>query len=191
MGTINTYTAYHATDKKKVQSILDNNFIYNYHDDHWLGNGVYFFLDAGLAEQWANKTPTNRYGAIENPVIIQAVIKVDSDHVADLRNLSDHNYVKRLFDSYYETLLKSGKKLAGDNSKEKLRCAFFDWFMKKTDTHSVISYFDERKNLSEYTEHGNIYNTFHIPYVEVQMCVSRIDCIVAREVVDFSPEKEI
>jgi len=179
MGTINTYTAYHATDKKKVQSILDNNFIYNYHDDHWLGNGVYFFLDAGLAYQWAENPPTDKYGQIENPAIIQAEIEIDSDHVADLRNLDDYNYAKQAFDAYLKKMSK--KKSAGGLSMATLRCGFFDWFVEEYDVYCVIAYLDERKSLPVYTEHGDVFKKFKIPYLEVQMCVSQSSCIITRQ----------
>ncbi|MBR3809179.1 MAG: hypothetical protein IKK46_02615, partial [Clostridia bacterium] len=51
----------HGTDASVVNDILKNGFIYKPNDEHWLGDGIYFFLDENLAEWWTTN-PTKKSG---------------------------------------------------------------------------------------------------------------------------------
>jgi hypothetical protein len=67
-----TMTGYHGCDADNVPSIKAKNFKCSLGDDHWLGEGVYFFTvgfsdpaeDAkqwAIAQSWDNRTGTRRY----------------------------------------------------------------------------------------------------------------------------------
>ena len=99
MGTITSYTAYHATDRKNIGSIVANGFTYNKYEYHWLGNGVYFFLDKQLAIKWG-KNHSAQYGVIDDCSIIKVLIEVDDDDLCDMRMLDTYCYVKEQFDRY-------------------------------------------------------------------------------------------
>lgn len=182
MGTINTYTAYHATDKSNVANILINNFTFKCNETHWLGNGSYFFLDVALARNWAHK-PTDKYGDIINPVIFKVKIKVDNDYTLDMRTLDTYDQVKQYYAKYAEGLLRLNKRITNASYK-KIRCAFFNWLIEQTGAKCIIAYFCERQNLSEPINQENEFNKLKIPYIEVQICVIDNRCIVERKVSD-------
>lgn len=177
MGTINTYTAYHATDKSNVNGIMTNNFTYNVHDDHWLGNGVYFFLDKNLAIKWPELS-CKKYGVIKCATIFEVEILTNEESVCDLRDLKSYNFVKDTFVEYWN-MVKSSNKFMQSINMSKIRCAFFDWLIKEADLKCIIAYFTERNNLTGYIDKSafKIFSDFHIPYIEVQLCVTDVTCI--------------
>ncbi|MFR2561553.1 MAG: hypothetical protein ACLS8R_01670 [Anaeromassilibacillus sp.] len=46
------FLAYHGTDRERAEKILAGAFRVKANDEHWLGTGVYFYLDASLARWW-------------------------------------------------------------------------------------------------------------------------------------------
>ena len=88
-----TIKGYHGTNFDSAKKIVTSNYKISKGDDHWLGDGVYFFVEGistnivKLAEKWAkaqswnNKTKTrnyNKYAAIES------IIEVDEENFLDL-----------------------------------------------------------------------------------------------------------
>lgn len=186
MGTNITYTAYHATDKSRVKSILDHNFSYDPSPAHWLGNGIYFFIDPGLARSWANRKPTKKYGIISSGTVIQAEVSAEETQVLDMRQLDHYVFVMREFAKFYHTIVKGKKRLhlAQPNTEpyQILRCAFFDWLVKTYDIKCVIAYISERDNSSEYrTLYAGKFDSLKLPYAEVQMCVFDASIITQRK----------
>ena len=170
MGTINTYTAYHVTDASNVDNIKNNNFTFNHDEEHWLGDGIYFFLDSSLAKNWGKNKPTSKYGKINNPVVLQTDVVVNKSETIDMRFLSDYNYMKTAFDSYWSSVCDLHQSLNYANYK-KIRCAFFNTCIEKTGCKCLIAYFNER-NLSDHTEYSREFCSLKTPYMEVQMCVT-------------------
>ena len=77
--------AYHATDQKCLDWILKKGFIYKPNKDHWLGNGVYFFIEYELARWWSS-TKHKKYGEkIKMPIIIEANLNCNNDCVVEFR----------------------------------------------------------------------------------------------------------
>lgn len=186
MGTINTYTAYHATDRKNVESIMANGFTYNKYKYHWLGNGVYFFLDKRLAIKWGEDHSV-QYGAINDCSIIKVLVEVDDDDLCDMRMLDTYCYVKEKFDKYMEVIASCNIKFKEVTYKkycQRVRCAFFDWLVKELKLKCIIAYFSERKDtLPTKAENEDLFAQFRMPYMEIQVCVSDTSCISLKEVV--------
>lgn len=182
MGKIHTYEVYHATDTSNVSNILSNGFVYKANDRHWLGNGFYFFFDRELANRWAIQD-IKGYGKITSPSCIRCIVEVDEDRVLDLRFLENYNFVKKYFQTFIESFV--GRLDIKNAGREKLRCLFFNYLKKKNDIYCVIACFNERNNLAEETGYENerIFKEMKIPYVETQICVSRNECIVYKEVI--------
>lgn len=182
MGTINTYTAYHATDKSNVSSILKRNFLFHSKDTHWLGDGVYFFLDKGLAIAWGNNCPTKKYGKITIPAIIECIISVDDDFVCDMRQLQTYNRVKNAFDIFWGSVYKAPCTAKYDDAFfEKLECAFFNWLTKKLSLKCIVCVFQKRLLPVEETEFDTHFRKFGIPCVEIQLCIKDISHIANRK----------
>lgn len=168
---------YHATDKKYLDSILEDEFKYNQNDEHWLGNGIYFFEELELAKWWA-RNPTNKFGInIENSAIIEVVIIEEESKIVDLRKLEHYNFVQTAYQTFIKISTSCGKIVKGKTSTDKLRCAFFDWFKNAFDINVTIATFV--KYNPEYVEHcgDNSLKEIHLPYNEVQICVYDNSCI--------------
>jgi len=52
---IRKYQAYHGTDKSNAKSICINGFNLSEGNSHWLGDGVYFFVDGNVCSNPQNK----------------------------------------------------------------------------------------------------------------------------------------
>ncbi len=189
MGTINTYTAYHATDQNNVASIICDDFKFNKKDIHWLGNGVYFFIDKQLAIKWGGNHSA-QYGTINNCAIIEAFIEVDDEHLCDMRMLDTYCYVKNWFEKYMEVVSTSQIKIKGVSQRtyhQRIRCAFFDWLVKELDLKCIIAYFSERKSTlptkADKEDNEGLFAQFKMPYIEVQLCVFDTDCISKKELI--------
>lgn len=182
MGTLNTYTAYHATDRSNVTSILQNNFIFHPKDTHWLGNGVYFFLDKMLAVSWGNNCPTTKYGAIKKPAIIEVVVYANDDFVCDMRKLQTYNQVKKAFDIFWQSACKARCTATYDEDFfEKLECAFFNWLTAKWNLECIICNFQKRGMPIVKSEATDIFTRFRLTYTETQMCVKDVSDIIERK----------
>ena len=81
---------YHGTDLENAKKICKNGFRWKQNDEHWLGNGVYFYLDRDLAEWWTTN-PSKIFGTeIKVPCILSAEVSIKDERVLDLRNLQDY-----------------------------------------------------------------------------------------------------
>ena len=166
---------FHATDKALADSIIANGFSFSRSEEHWLGNGVYFFTDPDLAVWWCNN-PTNKFGVkIENPCILFS--EIESENLLDMRRLKDYNYVAGL---YYRFINSSDRKIfeaAFPKNKyiANLRCTFFDWLHVNANIDVLVAPFSNPR--ASFLENGPLPDEFNIPFVHSQICVFKNDCI--------------
>lgn len=192
MGTINTYIVYHATDESNVASIVKDNFIFHPKATHWLGDGVYFFLDKALAVSWGKNCPTKKYGSINKFAIVEAIVQVDSDFVCDMRKLDTFNEVKQAFEIFWKYNYKIPATAKHDNAFfEKLECAFFNWLAKKRNLSCIVCNFEKRKIETVSNSMDNFFKGFNIIYVETQMCVKDSCCIKERRLLGGGSNNEL
>lgn len=102
-------TGYHGTAKDNVQDIKKYNFKIKEDKNHWLGNGVYFFIESYiqpsvvLAKKWAKAESWNNYRK-EYTYDIYSVLKSDiilyKGSILNLRNSSG----LEIFNKYREKL---------------------------------------------------------------------------------------
>lgn len=76
---------YHGTTISKAKSIIgDGNFIFEDRPDHWLGRGIYFFVnDYDAAVWWANQ----RYSS-DKKAVIEYELEIAEDDLLDLDTLT-------------------------------------------------------------------------------------------------------
>lgn len=172
------YEVYHVTDKANTEKIIRDRFIYKPNDKHWLGDGIYFFIDKDLAKKWAEQD-IKGYGDIENPSYIKCIIEISSEKVLDLRFLDDYNFIKDCFSEFMENI--KGRVVFKNCNRFKFRALFFNYIKKKCEIQCIIAYFSERNKLSENTDYNKEFNNLKVPYIEVQMCLSRNKYIVHKE----------
>lgn len=164
---------FHATDKALADSIIANGFSFSRSEEHWLGNGVYFFADPDLAVWWGNN-PTNKFGVkIERPCILRSTI--EAENICDMRLLEDYTFVRVMLPVFKRYLTAHGIKFSSNNIDAKFRCAFFDWLYKTTDLDVIVGQFFSP--YPSYLKGGHLPDQFHMPFTQVQICVFNADCI--------------
>lgn len=175
MTTLVDLVLYHATDASCVDSILKSGFICKNNPSHWLGNGIYFYLDRSLAEWWATN-PTSKFGVtITDKRILKVNLSFDEKTVLDLRTLTGYEDCVcglHTFDKVAELNLKTGI----PNEIEKYRCAFFDWGFSTVGYSCVIGSFshDNKAYLKSLPKHDlEQLSDFNLPFVETQVCVKQ------------------
>ena len=175
-------TVYHGTDLEKAISIMNTGFVFNANPRHWLGNGVYFYLEESLAKWWTTN-PSKVFGCeIHNSRIIKAQIEIPDDKVLDLRNYETMKTTLLDFSDFFKTLIKSSSKAEIDCNA--LTSAFFNFY--KDRLHYEIIICDFRAENQPYYELNPIIKTLNIQYSETQICVvpTGLKYITKKEILD-------
>lgn len=175
---------YHVTDLSNVDSIKREGFHIGENDEHWLGTGVYFFIDPALALKWS-RPPTRKYSKIKKPAYFKVKIKTLSYFVCDMRLLDDYNKVYKSYEFFKSYVQKSNG--IGNFSIPKMRNVFFNWLVKKYELKCIVGNFTDRsKNLlTVSTCEGDFIKNINMPYTETQICVSDTQIIVSTKIVDL------
>jgi hypothetical protein len=163
---------YHGTNINYVNSILSEGFKSNVREDHWLGQGIYFYADFELAKWWAEKK-FNRFR--KTAAIIYVEIKAESKDILDLDTLSGYNFflteIKQIL-----SILKIRIKFSLDKRIENL-CFALDLLKNELGINVIIRTFPKKNpsygghNISDFEK-----NYFNLPYdfvyLEKQICVT-------------------
>lgn len=108
-----TIKGYHGTDSNSCREILHSNYKISEGDEHWLGDGVYFFIDGlsadtiGLAEKWAvaqswdNDKKCYKYNRYE---VLESQIEVKEENFLDLTTKEGVEVLFYLVDRYLAML---------------------------------------------------------------------------------------
>lgn len=168
---------YHGTDVKNAESIFSENFIYKRNKKHWLGNGIYFYLDISLARWWTTN-PTKRFGTkIEKGVIIKAKISIDRQSLIDLRNISDYNFFVHTYYKEYIPILNNGTFNISSQEYERLRCSYCDFLKKRYQYKAIIGNFSFVTRSYLPRQYKDFFTKMKLPYIETQLCLFDINCI--------------
>lgn len=168
----NSVNIFHGTDKKLIESIKSNGFRKNENDEHWLGQGIYFFLTYEEAEEWTRKRTRFGNKNIKAPAVIQAKVKYDKEIFIDTRNISDYKNLLKYYDEFHSNFFSEGGqcRISCSISKNKLRCIFFDWLQNKYGFKIFIAGF-KKETFRKDKQYKQISESFSIPFIEYQMCV--------------------
>mgnify|MGYP000885822097 FL=1 len=169
------FIGFHATSKDNVNKINEEGFIINKRrNNEWLGYGIYMFLYKVDADSWARGT----YYCKNNPVIIKCHVEVEEDKYLDLDNPEEKN----VYESYYNEILslmtKNGKSITFKNKYEAM-CWGLNIY-KKDKEIDLIKYTFKNKRTKNIMGYGN--TEYGYEYNEVQMCASRNEVIVKKEI---------
>lgn len=100
MNYVVKYNCFHGSTDEAIDEILKNKkFHFNKRDDHWLGNGVYFFIDdKSKADWWArqavdkeNKKYPHKY---LEPCILYIEANVNKNELLNLNSENDQSILK-------------------------------------------------------------------------------------------------
>ena len=189
---------YHGTCSKYRYNIEKNGLDPSkckYRDDHWLGQGVYFFDDYDKAMWWATSisSQNNNCGG----VIFQSHIEALDNEVL---NLDDKKQLDAFITKTMETLKEVEKSCDGKMpifEDPKLRAVFFDYYKKQNKISVIIGTFlkefagyTKRRSHSEIELQKKIMYVTGIKFQERQICVSKKECIKSTKLI-YNEEEEV
>ena len=166
-----------------------------YREDHWLGQGVYFFDDYDKAMWWATtiSSQNDNCGAI----IFKSIIEAPDEEVL---NLDDNEQLDEFMTESIKLIEDvkincPGKMPIFEDSK--FRAVLFDYYKQKNGISVIIGTF--RKEFAGYTTKRSesdkamqrkIMNIIGIKFRERQICVSKKECIKLTKLV-YNEEEEV
>lgn len=200
MNNIVSIMGYHGTCSKFKESIENNGLDpakVKYRENHWLGQGVYFFEDYSQAEWWANDTSGKPYNAGSFPMIYKSNIEAESNKVL---NLDDNNEVDKFFSCILRYISEIESDLRGRYpifTPENFRAVYFDYY-KIQNNISVIIYtfpkdsvkYASLRNWKDLKIQKDLAKALGIYYGEKQICVSKKECITSSVLV-YDGEDEV
>jgi len=180
---------YHGTAEENVSDILENQFITKHRDDHWLGQGIYFYEDSKLAEWWIKKKLETYSG--EGPAVIKATMRCEKGEFLDLDKNEDLDlFFHRLKKVLMGGQIKLGLRFKTGDEQSRIRnlCFCID-ILKNCSGLKLIALTFLKSNPS-YVR-GNILSfendyfplPFAISYKERQICATSNDIITSKECV--------
>lgn len=161
---------YHGTCKSSVKSIMENGFTYHKREDHWLGQGIYFFKYETPARWWAKMQSKSKYGTNRDSAVVKAWIAAESDKVLDIEDPKVQEELRRYFHDVIEVMLtESCRKV----SKEKMRCIFFDYYKEENGIAVIICPFiyNKPQYQSKDFHEDRFFSNMKIPILQTQICV--------------------
>jgi len=186
MGTYIFLEAFHGTDISNVDSIIKGGFICKPNKQHWLGNGVYFYLDYSLAKWWTTN-PTNKFGVnVRNGAVIKCKISIKEKYVLDLRTLKDYTKCVDIYRNEFLPFLFRGKIDSKDKTTidtKTLRCTYCDYLNIQYKYKLIIGTFYLPTQPYMPKEYGTFFETFNISYIESQICLFDTKAIINMEVI--------
>ena len=177
-----TIEGYHGTDLECANNIIKTGFTYTPSDKHWLGNGVYFYLDFSLAEWWTTN-PSNSFGTrVQYPAIVKTTIDFsEDDQYLDLRKLSDYKIFSELYFDEYIPLVESGVYDIKMTDTKRLRCSFCDYLKYQYDLKGIIGNFSSQNQRYFSDEYKQLQKSLKLYYIETQLCIFYTRCITSKE----------
>lgn len=160
------YDCYHGTIKYYSDNIFkEKKFTFKERNDHWLGNGVYFFIDDSSKAKWwsgeavklAKRNPKLTLNKKQMcPKVIYLKVDVCS---SELLNLDTEEGLKLLMDFYnylrinnFRVVKRKNGNEQSENSLHEARCHVLDLLVKSEGFKACTYTFDSEKK--------NLYNSF-------------------------------
>ncbi|MDO8182068.1 hypothetical protein [Lactiplantibacillus plantarum] len=175
------YEIYHGTTNVSASSILkDKKFKFTHRDDHWLGNGVYFFInDYSTAQWWANnavKKASRNSSSIQqsiSPTVLKGMIAVETEQLLDLDSLDD---MEKFID--FVKLISEKYQMTNVSNKHEAMCKLMDTYVEMYNLDAVVYTFDRN-------------NTADMLYSLGLRQHGRQLCVFNQRVINFTSLKEV
>lgn len=188
MDTYILLEAFHGTDIHNAENIIKSGFKCKPSKQHWLGNGVYFYIDYSLAKWWTTN-PTNKFGTnINIPAVIKCKIRAKSEYILDLRKLKDYNKFVEIYRNEFLPYLFRGDLSSKEQDlidTKTLRCTYCDYLSIKYNYKLIIGTFYLPTQPYMPVENGKFFDTFNISYIESQICIFDSSLILSKELVSI------
>lgn len=127
---------YHGTGLSNYEEILKTQkFRYEKRKNHWLGNGVYFFVeDFTRAKRWAEG---NRPNKETEPVVIETNFSFESRELLDLDKSDDLNELDTFARSFITELAQKRIQIRNIDEHE-FQCKLLDAFIYRNKNYQAI-----------------------------------------------------
>ncbi|AKI57061.1 hypothetical protein ACFKI6_07885 [Streptococcus agalactiae] len=127
---------YHGTGLSNYEEILKTQqFIYQKKKNHWLGNGIYFFVeDFTRAKRWAEG---NRPNKETEPVVIETNFYFESSELLDLDKSDDLSRLDA-FARHFITELQRKRIQIRNMDEHEFHCKLLDAFIYKNKNYQGI-----------------------------------------------------
>ena len=162
--------------------------------DHWLGQGVYFFTDQRQALWWANSVSGKRPGSY--PVVYRVEIEAPDEKVLDLDdNVQLALYYDRILDGFFPD---AGRGQVPLFTRDSMRAVFPDYYKKEYGISVITRTFAKDSVLyagkPQYGERLKMQRALvkmsGLSFHEKQICVSEKSCIKCPEII-YDGEYEV
>lgn len=143
------YQCYHGTgesNSKQIQSSKE--FKFKYRSNHWLGQGVYFFInDYDKAEWWAKH---NRPNKETSPVVLKCEVELKNSELLDLNTERDLIKLDDFAIDFFESLKREKITIKFKDIHEK-NCKVIDMFLEKNKGYKAVhrTFDSTKKSLKE------------------------------------------
>lgn len=197
---IEKITAYHCTNKESAQSIIDTQkfFPSTKEKGHWLGGGVYFYIDIYFAIQWAiigvlKKTTVDTFEEIKNKSdILSADINFSNYNVLDLTVPEGYEIFLSFLEYIKET--KGNEEYEKAKNKGDIYIIKMLEIMEREENIETFSSFDivyaEYNDTNVYKKVSEKKSDFLV-CIEKQICVKNINAITNINKIEFSDNEKI
>lgn len=131
-----SYQCYHGTGENNSTEILTSKrFKFKNRSNHWLGQGVYFFInDCEKAKWWAENNRPNKETI---PVILKCEIQLDESELLDLNTERDSGKLNDFAKEFFESLKKEKITIKFKDIHEK-NCKLIDMFLQENTEYKAI-----------------------------------------------------
>ena len=130
------YQCYHGTgESNSIKIRSSKEFKFKYRSNHWLGQGVYFFInDYDKAEWWAKH---NRPNKETNPVVLKCEVELKDSELLDLNTEKDLNRLDDFSIAFFESLKREKITIRFADIHEK-NCKVIDMFLKENKGYKAV-----------------------------------------------------
>lgn len=174
---MNKYLVYHGTPYDNIEKIINNNFYISQGDQHWLGNGVYFYPEKFYAYKWNQNriNKMNRSGIEEKQGILEVEIECEVDKIFDLDTLEHKIILKKIIERI--------KNFTSEDIEGTAINILFNELNYDEKFNMIIATFALRRYVMKLPKERLDF----LP--EKQICVKNLKCIVNLKEVEFTKEE--
>lgn len=190
---------YHGTTEENGNNIIESQeYKYDESRNHWMGDGIYFFEDPDLAEQWANDMVEKEKKEKKAPMVLVNTLHCENDRCLDLTKLKNKDKFRTDFTEFFNELktARNGGLVIGDEStsKKEVLSLYYNYLKKQNGYDIIINTFVKKNTKYATTKMPKDFNLSYdlftgLSFVEVQICASNNSVI--KEIQYYSKEEEI
>lgn len=183
MGNI-CIEGFHGTFEVEAEKILRNGFQPQFRNNHWLGQGSYFYTEKKLAYWFISRNAETDYrkkGKGNKKVVIKVLLEEDEKKILDLDSPDGvdlfYYHLKEIFDEF--------KHVTFSSNEHKNMCTVLDVLSEYFDWNVIVKTF-ETSNPSYGAVNTRFFdeNIFplNVKYKETQICIRNDKCVKNKEI---------